>query len=67
MAIEKFLKRKVNIFFNMPITFFRYVTSTCCLFLAGKAEETPKKCRDLVKTVRQLTNVRAHHMFSRIL
>merc|ERR1719400_2616071 len=24
--------------------------------VAGKAEETPKKCRDLVKTVRQLTN-----------
>ena len=38
--------------------YYRYVTSTCCLFLAGKAEETPKKCRDLVKTVRQLTNDR---------
>ncbi len=30
--------------------------ATCCLFLAGKAEETPKKCRDLIRTVRQLTN-----------
>ena len=47
----------------MPITFFRYVTSTCCLFLAGKAEETPKKCRDLVKTVRQLTNDRQFATF----
>ena len=27
--------------------FNRYVVSTCCLFLAGKAEETPKKCRDI--------------------
>ena len=23
--------------------------ATCCLFLAGKVEETPKKCKDLVK------------------
>merc|ERR1719296_137733 len=36
--------------------FPRYVTATCGLFLAGKAEETPKKCRDLIKTVRTLTN-----------
>ncbi len=36
--------------------FQRYVVATCCLFLAGKAEETPKKCRDIIKTVRQLTN-----------
>jgi len=43
--------------------FPRYVTSTCCLFLAGKAEETPKKCRDLVKTVRQLTNDRQFSTF----
>jgi len=43
--------------------FPRYVTSTCCLFLAGKAEETPKKCRDLVKTVRQLTNDRQFATF----
>jgi len=32
------------------------VSATCTLFLAGKAEETPKKCRDLIKTVRSLTN-----------
>ena len=30
--------------------------ATCCLFLAGKCEETPKKCRDLIRTVRQLTS-----------
>jgi len=39
-------------FFEFP----RYVTATCTLFLSGKAEETPKKCRDLIKTVRGLTN-----------
>ena len=43
--------------------FPRYVTSTCCLFLAGKAEETPKKCRDIVKTVRALTNDRQFATF----
>ena len=32
------------------------VVATCCLFLAGKAEETPKKCKDLIRTVRTLTN-----------
>lgn len=35
-------------------TFPRYVTACCCLFLAGKVEETPKKCMDIIKTARQL-------------
>ena len=35
---------------------FTKVVATCCLFLAGKAEETPKKCKDLIRTVRTLTN-----------
>ena len=43
--------------------FPRYVVSTCCLFLAGKAEETPKKCRDIVRVVRQLTNDRQFATF----
>lgn len=30
-------------------TFSRHVTASCCLFLAGKAEETPKKCKDIIK------------------
>lgn len=34
--------------------FPRYITATCCLFLAGKVEETPKKCKDLVKIARSL-------------
>ena len=38
------------------IAFFAKVVATCCLFLAGKAEETPKKCKDLIRTVRTLTN-----------
>ena len=42
--------------FHSFLEFPRYVTATCALFLAGKAEETPKKCRDLIKTVRGLTN-----------
>jgi hypothetical protein len=31
--------------------------------LAGKAEETPKKCRDIVRTMRQLTNDRQFETF----
>ncbi|KAL1790307.1 cyclin-K [Sigmodon hispidus] len=34
--------------------FPRYVTGACCLFLAGKVEETPKKCKDIVTTARSL-------------
>ncbi|CRK87348.1 CLUMA_CG001150, isoform A [Clunio marinus] len=30
-------------------TFPRFVTACSCLFLAGKVEETPKKCKDIVK------------------
>ena len=42
--------------FHTFADFPRYVTAACALFLAGKAEETPKKLRDLQKTVRSLTN-----------
>lgn len=34
--------------------FPRYVTACCCLFLAGKVEETPKKCRDIIVTARSM-------------
>lgn len=34
--------------------FPRYVTACCCLFLAGKVEETPKKCRDIITTARDM-------------
>jgi len=43
--------------------FPRYVSATCTLFLAGKAEETPKKCKDLIKTVRSLTNDNQYSTF----
>lgn len=33
-------------------TFPRFITACCCLFLAGKVEETPKKCKDIIKTAR---------------
>ncbi|XP_023323573.1 cyclin-K isoform X2 [Eurytemora carolleeae] len=42
--------------FHSFIEFPRYVTATCALFLAGKAEETPKKGRDIIKTVKELLN-----------
>jgi cyclin K len=32
--------------------FPRHVMATCCLFLAGKVEETPKKCKDIVKAAK---------------
>ncbi|XP_067636724.1 cyclin-K [Eurosta solidaginis] len=35
-------------------SFPRYVTACCCLFLAGKVEETPKKCRDIIKIARTM-------------
>lgn len=34
--------------------FSRYVTACCCLFLAGKVEETPKKCRDIIAAARSM-------------
>lgn len=30
------------------------VTACSCLLLAGKVEETPKKCNDLIETARRL-------------
>jgi len=33
-------------------TFSRWVTSCGCLFLAGKVEETPKKCKDVIKVAK---------------
>ncbi|XP_051153912.1 cyclin-K-like isoform X1 [Leptopilina boulardi] len=33
-------------------TFPRFVTACSCLFLAGKVEETPKKCKDIIKTAK---------------
>lgn len=29
--------------------FPRFIMAACCLFLAGKVEETPKKCKDIVR------------------
>ena len=52
--------------FHTFLEFPRYVTATCALFLAGKAEETPKKCRDLIKTVRGLTNDQQFGTFGQV-
>lgn len=37
-------------------TFPRYITACCCLFLAGKVEETPKKCKDIIKVAKSMLN-----------
>ncbi|XP_014219448.1 cyclin-K [Copidosoma floridanum] len=37
-------------------TFPPYVTAACCLYLAGKVEETPKRCKDIIKTAKALLN-----------
>ncbi|XP_020294431.1 cyclin-K [Pseudomyrmex gracilis] len=37
-------------------TFPRYVTACCCLLLAGKVEETPKKCKDIIRTAKILVS-----------
>ena len=42
------------------------VTATCALFLAGKSEETPKKCRDIIKTVKELLNPSQFSTFGQV-
>ena len=36
--------------------FDRWVVGAACLLLAGKVEETPKKCKDILKVTRSLLN-----------
>lgn len=43
--------------------FPRYVTASCCLFLAGKVEETPKKCKDIIKISQQILNPKQFTQF----
>ncbi|KAL5008815.1 hypothetical protein ScPMuIL_014396 [Solemya velum] len=43
--------------------FHRYVTSACSLFLAGKVEETPKKCKDIIKIYQSMLNPHQFSMF----
>ena len=56
---------KMNTMVNLLI-FPMQVTATCTLFLSGKAEETPKKCRDLIKTVRGLSNDHQFNQFGTV-
>lgn len=44
-------------------TFPRYVTACCCLFLAGKVEETPKKCKDIIKKAQSLLSPQKFQSF----
>ncbi|KAH3859370.1 cyclin-K-like [Dreissena polymorpha] len=43
--------------------FPRYVTASCCLFLAGKVEETPKKCKDIIKISQTILNPKQFAQF----
>lgn len=43
--------------------FYRYVTGACCLFLAGKVEETPKKCKDIIKIAQSLISSSSFQRF----
>ncbi|XP_046379957.2 cyclin-K-like [Haliotis cracherodii] len=43
--------------------FHRYVTAACCLFLAGKVEETPKKCKDIIRTCHGLLSPQSFAAF----
>ncbi|XP_016410781.1 cyclin-K-like [Sinocyclocheilus rhinocerous] len=50
------MQHTVNLITLINLHFFLQVTGACCLFLAGKVEETPKKCKDIIKTTRSLLN-----------
>ncbi|XP_048733788.2 cyclin-K-like isoform X1 [Ostrea edulis] len=43
--------------------FHRYITAACCLFLAGKVEETPKKCKDIIKVCQALLSPQLFTVF----
>ncbi|VDN96053.1 unnamed protein product [Rodentolepis nana] len=43
--------------------FPRHVTAACCLMLAGKAEETPKKCRDIIRVARSILSPQHYATF----
>ncbi|KAL4238977.1 hypothetical protein ACF0H5_003681 [Mactra antiquata] len=43
--------------------FPRYITAACCLFLAGKVEETPKKCKDIIKISQQILHAKQFAQF----
>ena len=46
--------------------FSRWVVASACLLLAGKVEETPKKCRDIIKVCQSLLTEQqmTHHFGS---
>ena len=39
------------------------MTACCCLFLAGKVEETPKKCKDIIRTAKELLSEETFSVF----
>jgi hypothetical protein len=56
----------IRIRIRNPGIFLGQVTATCALFLAGKAEETPKKCKDIIKNVRDLLNSAQFSTFGQV-
>ncbi|VDI12722.1 Hypothetical predicted protein, partial [Mytilus galloprovincialis] len=40
------------------------ITAAGCLFLAGKVEETPKKCKDIVKITQSILSPQLFSVFS---
>ena len=42
---------EINYFFLVVVV---QAMAACCLFLAGKVEETPKKCKDIIKVARSM-------------
>ena len=43
-----------NYHFNGAFFMLPQVTAACCLFLAGKVEETPKKCKDIIRITKAM-------------
>ncbi|XP_069118415.1 cyclin-K-like isoform X1 [Argopecten irradians] len=43
--------------------FHRYITAACCLFLAGKVEETPKKGKDIIKICQSMLSPQVFSVF----
>ena len=52
---------KLDLLFDCVVVL--QVMSACCLFLAGKVEETPKKCKDIIRTVQLLLSPEGFQAF----
>lgn len=62
-SVEHELVRQPHFLFWFKLFVFLQVMSACCLFLAGKVEETPKKCKDIIRTVQTLLSPEGFQAF----